>query len=124
ATTWGLLLAERLGIPVGAVHLELGDTAFVPTGEGTGSARSLMLAGGAVAQAGDEVLQLAKAAAADLLEAAVDDVVLADGGFSVAGSPAVRLSWAEVVRSGPLRAEADYLQAGPTFPAGCHAAVV
>ena len=48
ATTWGLLLAERLRLPVDAVVLELGDTAHVPHGEGTGSARSTMLAGGAV----------------------------------------------------------------------------
>jgi carbon-monoxide dehydrogenase large subunit len=31
------------------------------------------------------------------------------------------VGWAEL---GPLRAEADYVQAGPTFPSGCHAAVV
>ena len=124
ATTWGLLLAERLGIPVDAVELEHGDTAFVPHGEGTGSARSLMLAGGAVAQAGDEVLRLARDAAADLLEAAVDDVVLVDGAFSVAGTPSRRVTWAEVAASRPIAAEADYEQPGPTFPAGCHAAAV
>ena len=56
ATTWGLLLAARLKLPVDAVVLEHGDTRYVPRGEGTGSARSLMLAGGAVAAAGDRIL--------------------------------------------------------------------
>ena len=51
-TTWAILLADALGLPVECVELELGDTARVPTGEGTGSARSLMLAGNAVAEAG------------------------------------------------------------------------
>ncbi len=51
-TTWAILLSDALGVPVECVELELGDTARVPTGEGTGSARSLMLAGNAVAEAG------------------------------------------------------------------------
>jgi aerobic carbon-monoxide dehydrogenase large subunit len=125
ATTWGLLLAERLRLPVDAVVLEPGDTAHVPHGEGTGSARSTMLAGGAVAAAGDELLERARILAASLLEAAPRDVVLRDDGrFSIAGDPAVSVSWLEVARAGPLSAEFDYEQSGPTFPAGCHAAVV
>ena len=55
-TTWALLLGAELGLPLDAVDLALGDTAEVPHGLGTGSARSLMLAGGAVAQAGRELL--------------------------------------------------------------------
>ena len=51
-TTWAILLSDALGLPVECVELELGDTGRVPTGEGTGSARSLMLAGNAVAEAG------------------------------------------------------------------------
>jgi carbon-monoxide dehydrogenase large subunit len=122
ATTWGLLLEARLGIPVSAVELHHGDTAFVPQGEGTGSARSLMLAGGAVAQAGDRLLELGREAAAAHLEAAPADIVLGEGGrFHVVGTPSRSVGWAEL---GPLRAEADYVQAGPTFPSGCHAAVV
>lgn len=125
ATTWGLLLQERLHLPVHAVDLRHGDTRHVPTGEGTGSARSLMLAGGAVAAAGDRIVELARDAAADLLEAAPVDVVLtADGRFSVRGSPAVSRWWAEVASSAHLVAAVDYEHPGPTFPAGCHAAVV
>ena len=97
ATTWGLLLAERLRLPVDAVVLEHGDTAHVPHGEGTGSARSTMLAGGAVAAAGDELLERARGAAAELLEASPTDVVLGDDGrFAVAGVPAVSVSWLDV----------------------------
>jgi len=125
ATTWGILLAERLRLPVEAVDLQHGDTAHVPHGEGTGSARSLMLAGASVAVAGERVLEQAKDAAAALLEAAPADIVLTDDGrFSVAGTPAVSLSWAEVSAAATLEAEADIEQAGPTYPAGCHGAVV
>lgn len=125
ATTWGILLAERLRLPVEAVDLQHGDTAHVPHGEGTGSARSLMLAGASVAVAGERVLEQAKDAAAALLEAAPADIVLTDDGrFSVAGTPAVSRSWAEVAASASLEAEADIEQAGPTYPAGCHGAFV
>lgn len=125
ATTWGLLLQERLRLPPSAVVLHHGDTAHVPKGEGTGSARSLMLAGNAVAAAGDRILEQAVEAAADLLEAAPADVVLGpDGRFAVVGTPARSLSWAEVARAAPLGAEVDFEQPGPTFPSGCHAAVV
>jgi carbon-monoxide dehydrogenase large subunit len=125
ATTWGLLLARRLAVPVESVVLELGDTAHVPYGEGTGSARSTMLAGGAVAGAADDLFEQARCVAADLLEASPPDVVLTETGrFAVAGVPAVSVSWLDVARAGTLVAEHEYAQAGPTFPAGCHAAVV
>ena len=80
---------------------------------------------GPSAAAGDELLERARGAAASLLEAAERDVVVTDDGrFSVAGVPAVSVSWLDVARVGPLSAEFDYQQDGPTFPAGCHAAVV
>ena len=125
ASTWGMLLAERLRLPVESVDLQHGDTAHVPHGEGTGSARSLMLAGASVAAAGERVLELAKDAAAALLEAAPADIVLTDDGrFSVAGTPAVSRSWSDVAASATLEAEADVEQDGPTYPAGCHGAIV
>jgi aerobic carbon-monoxide dehydrogenase large subunit len=123
-TTWAMLLAPVLQVPPSVVHLHGGDTAHVAHGEGTGSARSLQLAGNAVAAAGREVLDLARAVAADLLEAAVDDVVLVEGRFAVRGVPARSLGWREVARAGRLRAEVDFTQPGPTFPSGTHAATV
>jgi aerobic carbon-monoxide dehydrogenase large subunit len=125
ATTWGLLVSERLRLPLESVTLELGDTAHVPYGEGTGSARSTMLAGGAVAAAADELLERAKRMAAELLEADPSDVVLGEAGhFAVAGVPAVTVSWSDIARAETLVVEHEYSQDGPTFPAGCHAAVV
>ena len=142
ATTWGLLLAEVLGIAYDSVRLAPGDTAEVPTGEGTGSARSLMLAGGAVHQAAGVVLEQAREVAAHLLEASPADVVITgEGSFTVVGSPVHRVSWRAVVDAveagrlpdevsrkldpdGRLGASVDFEQPGPTFPSGCHVAVV
>ncbi len=145
-TTWALLIAERTGLPLDTVALGLGDTRLVPSGEGTGSARSTMLAGGAVADAAAVVADQARAVAAHLLEAAEPDIVLSAEGCSVAGAPARGVSWADLVAATPeqlpddlverireqrqhlpgfgIGAAVDFTQPGPTFPSGCHAAVV
>jgi carbon-monoxide dehydrogenase large subunit len=143
-TTWALLLQDVLGIPLAAVHLEGGDTFEVAHGEGTGSARSLMLAGGAVHEAATVLLERARLVAAELLEAAAPDVhVTADGRLGVAGSPDRAVRWADVVRAAdgaggaglppavraelgatPFHVVVDHEQPGPTFPSGAHAAHV
>ena len=145
-TTWALLIGERTGLPLAAVDLGLGDTGLVPTGEGTGSARSTMLAGGAVAEAAALVAGQARAVAAHLLEAAIEDVVVSPEGCAVAGAPARGITWADLAAVTEdrvpgelgarirqerghlpgfgLGAAVDFTQPGPTFPAGCHAAVV
>ncbi len=139
-TTWGLILADRLGVPLASVELEGGDTAEVPRGEGTGSARSLMLAGGAVHDAALVLLERARLVAAHELEAAPADIVAVEGGLAVAGTPGRRVEWATIARRAgasdlpgeladqlgpdPLAVAVDHLQSGPTFPSGAHAAVV
>src|SRR5690606_18906051 len=115
---------ERLGVPLDAVRLHHGDTARVAHGEGTGSARSLQLAGNAVAQAADEVLDAARRVAADLLEAAPADIVCDGGRFAVRGAPARSIGWRDVASAGPIDATVDFVQPGPTYPSGAHAAVV
>jgi carbon-monoxide dehydrogenase large subunit len=142
ATTWGLILSGILGIPVDAVRLAPTDTALVPRGDGTGSARSLQVTGSTLTVAGREVLVQAQAIAAHLLEADPRDIVVTDTGrLGVAGTPTRNVSWIEVVRaaaqhtslppsvaalvpSGQLGASADIDQDGPTFPYGVHVAVV
>ena len=93
--------------------------------------RSLQLGGSAVVEsaAGSST---AREAAAELLEANADDVVLDRdrGRFHVAGTPAVVRSWAEVARRPPPRAgrrvggRRDFQADSPTFPFGAHVAVV
>ena len=126
ATALAMLVSDRLGIPLESVRLVHGDTDVVPRGRGTGGSRSLQVGGSAVHEAAGEVLERARRAAADLLEAATEDVVLdADGRFHVAGVPAVQRTWAEVAASvGGIVAEADFKPPAPTFPFGAHLAVV
>src|SRR5207302_5745285 len=69
ATSWGLILSGILGIPVESVRLVRSDTAVIPKGDGTGSARSLQTTGSSVSRVGEHLLDQARAVAAHLLEA-------------------------------------------------------
>lgn len=129
ATAWALVLSEALGVPFDAVALVPSDTAQVPRGDGTGSARSLQLVASTLGVAADEVLAQARPIAAALLEADARDIVVGDGGLHVAGSPARTIGWAALAREAAgrgvaLGAAADVDQDGPTFPFGVHVAVV
>ena len=126
ATAFAMLAAEHLGIPLEAVEVVHGDTDAVPSGVGTFGSRSLQLGGSAVTVACGRVVARARDVAASLLEAAPSDVVLSEGVFHVAGTPAVSRRWAEVAAAAPdgLAEELTYEERGPTFPFGAHLAVV
>lgn len=126
ATTFSMLAADRLGVPLDKVRFEQSDTAVVPRGEGTGGSRSLQLGGSAVAGAADLVVDRGRALAAELLEANVDDIEVVDGGFGVTGAPGATVTWEEVVaRAGePVAADHDFAPGGATYPFGAHVAVV
>jgi len=132
-TTFAMVVAERLGLPLESVTVVLGDTDEVARGTGTYGSKSLQIGGVAAAQAATEVVERAKRLAADELEAHVGDVVLDTeaGRFHVAGAPEPSLSWQELAarlagdgRLGELTVEHDFKAASPTFPFGAHLAVV
>jgi carbon-monoxide dehydrogenase large subunit len=139
ATAFAMVAADELGLPLERIRVVHGDTDLVDHGVGTFGSRSLQLGGAAVRDAAVEVVNRAREVAAELLEAAVDDVVLdADtGSFHVVGTPAAARSWAEVLAAtadgagngdspatAGLSAELDFTAAQPTFPFGAHIAVV
>jgi carbon-monoxide dehydrogenase large subunit len=131
-TTFAMIAAERLGLPVERVVVQRGDTDDVPKGTGTFGSKSTQIGGVAGRVAADAVVERATSLAADYLEASATDVVLdaETGRFHVADVPTPALSWAELAskasadgRLGELRAAHEF-QAAPTFPFGCHLAVV
>jgi carbon-monoxide dehydrogenase large subunit len=125
ATSFAMIVADRLGIPLEQIRFVQSDTAEVPSGGGTGGSRSLQLGGSSVAAAADAVLALARERAAAMLEANPDDIVVTDDGrVGVAGVPATALTWAELAHDEPLEAISDFAQEGATFPFGAHVAVV
>jgi carbon-monoxide dehydrogenase large subunit len=126
-TAFAQIISSVLGIPMEKVTLLHSDTAAVPEGQGTYGSRSLQLGGSSIFVASENVLNMAKERAANLLEASLDDVVLFDDGrFGVAGTPARSLGWEELAGGddGPLRSEAKHPQSGQTYPFGAHVAVV
>jgi len=132
-TTFAMIVADRLGLPVDAVRVVKGDTDEVRQGVGTYGSKSTQIGGVAAQQAAGVVAERARQLAAEQLEANVDDVVLdADvGGFHVIGSPAPTITWQELAsraydegRLEELCAEEVFKAGAPTFPFGAHVAVV
>ena len=88
-TTFAMIAAERLGLPIEKVTVVKGDTDDIAKGTGTYGSKSTQIGGMAAALAAETVVEQAKALAADYLEANVTDVVLDDvhGRFHVVGAP-------------------------------------
>jgi aerobic carbon-monoxide dehydrogenase large subunit len=105
ATSFAMIVSDRLGIPMDDIRFVQSDTAAVPRGGGTGGSRSLQIGGSAVAAATEEVLARAKQIAASELEASADDIVVHEGGrLGVAGVPTGALAWAELAALAAERA--------------------
>ena len=128
---WAQIASDVLAIPLDLIVVREGNTDDVATGVGAVGSRSLQTAGMAVHQSAEAVVERAKALAADHLEAAIGDVMLDTerGMFTVVGSPAVAIAWAELAAIGLGDPERELVCgevfAGPnTYPSGAHIAVV
>jgi carbon-monoxide dehydrogenase large subunit len=127
-TAWAMIVSQTTGIPMDKIEFRFGDTDDVDRGGGTGGSRSLQVGGSAAKLAAESVIEKARQRAADLLEAAVEDVIIdtVRGAFHVKGSPTPARTWAELMIEidAPLEAEVDYVPEGATFPFGTHVCVV
>ena len=127
-TVWPMIVADVLGIELDRVVAVGGDTDCTPRGQVTGGSRSAQIVGSMLVDASQRLVEQVLPMAANLLEAAVGDVVHnPDGGwFHVAGTPAVSVGWAAVAAAldGPLTVESEFESGGQTFPFGAHVAVV
>src|SRR5581483_954896 len=86
-TGFAQIVAEKLGIEPEQVEVIHGDTDTGPFGMGTYGSRTLSVGGEAAARAAVKVQEKAKRLAAHMLEAAPEDIELADGKYQVRGSP-------------------------------------
>ena len=126
ATVWAMLASEELGIPVERITVRWGDTDLVPEGGGTAGSRSLQQGGAAVRQAVVELIDIAKARAAEELEVDPRDLEVDRdlAGLRVTGVPGTGLSFAQLAEREPLVVRSVFTAAGPTYPFGAHVAVV
>jgi len=75
---------------------------------------------GAILGAVDDLVQKARALAAERLEVAVADVEFGAGEFRIVGTDR-RIGWEELARTGlPLDGAGAFAPPAPTFPNGCH----
>jgi carbon-monoxide dehydrogenase large subunit len=95
-TTVVQLTADALGVDISDVNTIQGDTSITPFGGGTGGSRSGSMTAGAVALTAGELRARIVAIAAHKLEAAADDIELADGVAGVRGVPEAGISVAEI----------------------------
>lgn len=137
-TVFAQIIADALGVDVHDVTVTTGDTAAFGWGTGTFASRSAVVAGNAVALAGQAVREKALTVASGLLEANPDDLELAGGKVFVRGAPARSVTLGEVATAAnPLRGTIPKEWEGPgleaaryfapprgSFAGGCHAAIL
>ena len=95
-TTFAQMLADQFGVPLEHITILHGDTAVVKQGIGTFGSRSQAVGGTALHLAGGKVKSKMAKFAAEMLEAAPDDLVFENGRIAVKGSPASGKGFAEV----------------------------
>jgi aerobic carbon-monoxide dehydrogenase large subunit len=135
-TGFAQIVADRLGIKPEQVEVRHGDTDAGPFGMGTYGSRSLAVGGESAARAANKVAEKAKKIAAHLLEAAPEDMEIAEGSYRVKGSPDKGLALADISLAAyipenipegmePGLEEVNFYDPENfVFPFGAHAAVV
>ena len=136
-TSFAQIAADRLGIDPENVDVIHGDTDQGPWGWGTYGSRALAVGGEAVARAAEKVQEKAKRICAAMLEAAPEDIELAEGRFQVRGSPEKAMTMAEIAGAAHIPPQELPAEIEPgleetaffdpenfTFPFGAHACVV
>jgi carbon-monoxide dehydrogenase large subunit len=133
-TAYVQLTVDQLGVPGEKVRIRQGDTDSIPTGGGTGGARSLYSEGQAILITAASVIEKGRRAASEALEAAMADIVFEAGQFSVVGTDRgidiIELALGQRARAAKGEdvttldaAEVAQINAH-TFPNGCHIAEV
>ena len=103
-TTFAQIAADKLGVDPSEVEVTTGDTDAFPYGVATFASRAAVVSGTAIHRAAEAVRERAVNLAANMLEAAPEDLELVDGRVQVKGSPSHGVSLKHIaVASNPLR---------------------
>jgi carbon-monoxide dehydrogenase large subunit len=130
-TAFAQIVSDRLGVPPERIQVFWGDSDLLATGRGNGGSGALTVGGSAVTRASEKIVERGRKIAARMLEAAPEDVRLADGKFSVTGTDK-GVAWGAVARTAymprqlPAGMEPGFTEAAAftppavTFPNGTH----
>ncbi len=103
-TSYAQIVADQLGVSVRDVEIVTGDTDLFYWGAGTFASRGAVVAGNAINEAARDVRAKILRHASEALEAAPDDLELADGMVRVRGVPDRGISLGALAqRANPLR---------------------
>jgi aerobic carbon-monoxide dehydrogenase large subunit len=129
-TAYKQIVSGQLGIDADCIDVIMGDTDRTPAGL-TGGSRALAVGGTALYEAGRTIIAKATQLASHLLEVSAQDIVFADGAFSVPGTD-LRLDIMEVAKAArdPAKLPAGFepgldtthqrVPTAQTYPNGCH----
>ena len=117
-TTLAQVCATHLGVPFERITVRHGDTAAIPEGMGSFGSRAAMMGGAAVMGAAVKARNQLLAAAAEELEAAPEDLVIAGDRVTVRGAPGRSVPLPE------LAVEDRFVCELLGFPYGIHFAAV
>jgi carbon-monoxide dehydrogenase large subunit len=134
-TTFAQIVADQLGAEFDKIVVRHGDTRETAMGAGTSGSRGLAVGGAAVVGATARVREKAQRIAAHMLEAAPEDIVLADGRYQVRGAPNRGLPLAEIADRAytsklpedldpGLEATSFFRPPELVYPFGAHVAIV
>src|SRR5207344_2673775 len=134
-TTLAQIIADEIGVTPEMIRVVHGDTDRAPYGWGTFASRSLVISGGATLIAARKVRAKLIKIASHVLEAAADDIVLADGLAKVAGTdrtiPIAKLAREAYTQTHRFKGEIEpgltetgHYDPPGTFSNACHIAIV
>jgi aerobic carbon-monoxide dehydrogenase large subunit len=135
-TSFAQIVADQLGVAFDDVSVVHGDTGQVTRGMGTFGSRGTAVGGIAVYHAAEKVKENAREIAAQLLEVDADDLLFADGRFSVKGVPRKAFTVQQIAKhaaemgvgadasAAGLSADYRFEPSNFTFPFGTHVCVV
>ncbi len=143
-TAFAQIVAERLGIAIDTITVAPVDTDISPFGLGSFATRGTLMGGNGVLAAAENAFQQLAEVAADMLEAAPEDIVSENGLFFVKGAPDRGVPFREITEAAtfkrggaPIVGVGHYMPTtelpdpvtkfgniSPAYPFGCHVAEV
>ena len=119
-TVFPQLVSALLGVPYDAIRIVTGDSDVVGTGGGSHSDRSMRIGGIVMREATEKVIEKGRQIAADLLEAAAEDITFTDGSYWVNGTDKTLFLFDVAASVGPqgITAESVFRGRSAAYPNG------
>jgi aerobic carbon-monoxide dehydrogenase large subunit len=121
-TTFAMVIADTLGIPVEKVRVREGIQSKGLIGNHTGGSRSLVGAGSVCKLAAQKLIEQGRSRAAEALDVEPSQVEYSHGAFHTRGSKK-KVKFADLAKNGSFATMTEG-SVGSTFPNGCHIAEV